>query len=262
MNPFTTCPAPSPPPSCLRSDLADHHRSARRRRCSAYLARALAAHRLGRHVDRPALLLQRRADARRWRRRPPTRAAPAAPASPSTSRRARCSGSAGPRSSPGSPVPGTCSLRQLRRRLHARARAATRSTVPARHRHRRVARHDHAVQRLGADLAEPEEDSRHRAGDGRGEGQGAQGGAVASRTNFVLSIPMLLCMGSRDARPALLTDARADRTRHAGFLLSSGTRHRPSLRRPRTGRARSRGHRQRRRHRRSSIPADARVARQ
>ncbi len=31
------------------------------------------------------------------------------------------------------------------------------------HRHRRVARHDHAVQRLGADLAEPEEGARHRS---------------------------------------------------------------------------------------------------
>ena len=44
--------------------------------------------------------------------------------------------------------------------------------LPADHRHRRLARHDHAVQRLGADLAEPEEDPRHRRRHGRREGAG------------------------------------------------------------------------------------------
>ena len=34
-------------------------------------------------------------------------------------------------------------------------------------RRRRLARHDHAVQRLGADLAEPEEGARARRSDGR-----------------------------------------------------------------------------------------------
>ena len=35
-----------------------------------------------------------------------------------------------------------------------------------RHRHRRLARHHHAAQRLGHHLAEPEEDPRHQAGHG------------------------------------------------------------------------------------------------
>ena len=43
-------------------------------------------------------------------------------------------------------------------------------------RHRRVARDDHAVQRLGSHLAEPEENPRYRAGDRRAEGGGAQDG--------------------------------------------------------------------------------------
>ena len=79
------------------------------------------------------------------------------------------------RSPPGSRAPGICSaLGQLRRRVHARRGYRPVQLLPARDRHRRVAGHDHAVQRLGADLAEPEEDPRHRAGDRRGEGQGAQ----------------------------------------------------------------------------------------
>ncbi len=46
--------------------------------------------------------------------------------------------------------------------------------LPAHHRPRRLAGHDHAVQRLGADLAQPEEGARHRACERRGEGRGAQ----------------------------------------------------------------------------------------
>ena len=53
-------------------------------------------------------------------------------------------------------------LGQLRRRLHARHGERPGQLLPAHHRHRRLARHDHAVQRLGADLAEPEEGARHR----------------------------------------------------------------------------------------------------
>ena len=56
--------------------------------------------------------------------------------------------------------------------LHARLHAAR--TGLADHRHRRLARHDHAVQRLGADLAEPEEGARHRRRHRRGKGQGPQ----------------------------------------------------------------------------------------
>ena len=69
-------------------------------------------------------------------------------------------------------------------------------------RRRSLAGHVHAVQRLGADLAQPEEDPGHRAGDGRGEEQGAPGGVLASRSNTMLSIPMLYFMaaGARTAR--------------------------------------------------------------
>ena len=49
------------------------------------------------------------------------------------------------------------------RRLHARCAAGGFvALLPSCHRHRRLARHHHAVQRLGADLAESEEDPRHR----------------------------------------------------------------------------------------------------
>ena len=53
-------------------------------------------------------------------------------------------------------------------------------------RHRRLARHDHAVQRLGPDLAEPEEDSRHRSRrPTRRRRRPAKWRCYASRTNFI-----------------------------------------------------------------------------
>ena len=99
---------------------------------------------------------------RAWPRRPPTRAVPAAPASTSTSRRARCCGSAGRRSRPGSPASGTSGDKFIAAFTLGHL---GQDSYGAGHRHRRLARHDHAVQRLGADLAEPEEDPRHRGGD-------------------------------------------------------------------------------------------------
>ena len=50
------------------------------------------------------------------------------------------------------------------RRIRLRAGRRDRQSVPACHRHRRLARHHHAVQCLGADLAESEKGAGHRAG--------------------------------------------------------------------------------------------------
>ena len=96
---------------------------------------------------------------------PKTRAAPAPPPSANTSRRARCSGSAGPRSSPGLPAPG-CSPN---------------ASCPPSPSAIRTASHDYQTvvigigawlgtimfaQRVGHHLAEPEEGPRHQAGHG------------------------------------------------------------------------------------------------
>ncbi len=87
-------------------------------------------------------------------------------------------------------------LGQPGRRLHARHGQRSVQLLPADHRHRRVARHDHAVQRVGADLAEPEEDPRSRSATDEEKAAARKTAMLASRTNFVLSIPMLMCMGS------------------------------------------------------------------
>ena len=59
----------------------------------------------------------------------------------------------------------------------------------------RVAGPHHVLQRLGADLAQPEEDPGHRAGDRRGEEQGAPRRRSSPRAlNTALSIPMLFFM--------------------------------------------------------------------
>ena len=100
------------------------------------------------------------------------KAARAALASPSTSPRARCCGSVGVRCSPGSRARVPPATSASRPRVHARPRSER--LLPRHlHRPRRVAGHDHAVQRLGADLAESEKDAGHGAGDGGAERAGA-----------------------------------------------------------------------------------------
>ena len=123
----------------------------------------LAAHHRRHHLDRPPLLLQRRAGAgsrgsRRRQGRPGRR------------------GHHQVRRPAGAPVVSLgggrdlvhrrlvpVARRNLRRRLHARARRRRIQFLRLRDRHRHVARHDHAVQRLGLHLAEPEEDPRLEA---------------------------------------------------------------------------------------------------
>jgi len=58
---------------------------------------------------------------------------------------------------------------------------------------------------VGADLAEPEEGARHRAGRRRHQGKSARIAFLASRTNTMLSIPMLFFMvtGSAHGLPRL-----------------------------------------------------------
>ena len=70
----------------------------------------------------------------------------------------------------------------------------------------RLARHDHAVQRLGVHLAEPEEDPRHRAGNRRAEGRGAQDGALRLAHELHPLDPDAAVHGGRHARTALLGD--------------------------------------------------------
>ena len=75
------------------------------------------------------------------------------------------------------------------------ARALTLSRGLPDDRHRHVARPDHGGQRLVRDLAEPEEGARHRPGRRRRQGaRPASVAMMASRTNLILSIPMLYCM--------------------------------------------------------------------
>ena len=171
------------------------HAAGRAHRLRRIEPRPLAAHPVRHHVDRPAVLLQRRADpgardGRRGQRRPrrrrhhEIRRSPRALVVPL--------GVAG-HLVHGRLVPG--SLRKLCRRLHARP-GRHGQLLPVDHRHRRLARHDHAVQRLGADLAEPEEDPRHRRRHGRREGTGSQGRHARVADQLRAVDPMLLCMGS------------------------------------------------------------------
>jgi hypothetical protein len=122
----------------------------------------LAAHRVRRHVDRAAVLLQPGADpgsrgGGRRQGRPgrrghhQVRGAARAALVPLGRARHLVHRRLVPRA-----------LGQLRGSLHARPGQRPDQLLPADHRHRRLARHDHAVQRLGADLAEPEEGARPR----------------------------------------------------------------------------------------------------
>ena len=77
--------------------------------------------------------------------------------------------------------------------------------LPAHHRARCVDGHDHAVQRLGPDLAQPEEGARHRSGERRGEGGGAQDRDPGLADQLRAVDPDAALHGRRDARPALLT---------------------------------------------------------
>ena len=73
--------------------------------------------------------------------------------------------------------------------------ALTLQPVGAADRHRHVAGADHGVQRVVHHLAEPEEGARPGRGRRRGEGEARPSAAlIASRTNVLLSIPMLLAM--------------------------------------------------------------------
>ena len=66
---------------------------------------------------------------------------------------------------------------------------------------RRVAGHDHVVQRLVHHLAEPEEGARHRAGRCRPRRRRpAKRAGMASRINTMLSIPMLYFMVAQQPR--------------------------------------------------------------
>ena len=135
---------------------------------------------------------------RRWRMPRPTRAARAARASPSTSPRGRCSGSAGRRWPPGSA--GAWLLgREFRQRLHPRrGRAllliigigAWLGTIMLLNVWGVIWPNQKKI--LGIVPATDEEKAKR-----------AQGGRLASRTNFVLSIPMLMCMASAESRPAV-----------------------------------------------------------
>ena len=165
----------------------------RRRRLERTRARALAAHHRRHHLDRPALLLQcgagagprrgRRGQGRAGRRgHHQIRRAARAAVVPLVGRRdlvdrvlvsRPCGRARGPGARDGG--------RRIQR-------------LPVRHRRRRVAGNDHAVQRLGLHLAEPAEDPRSQACDRRAEGRRAQDGAVRVAHNYILSIPMLLCM--------------------------------------------------------------------
>ena len=71
-------------------------------------------------------------------------------------------------------------------------------------RRRRVAGHHHALQRVGLDLAEPAEDPRVEAGNRR-RGRTRRGGVafLASRTNTMLSIPMLFFMAGGGSHRAV-----------------------------------------------------------
>jgi len=109
--------------------------------------------------------------------------------------RGPCSGSAGRPCSPGSAAPGCWGRFQKRIHLGAHRRSGALALLPC-HRHRRLARHDHAVERMGRDLAGPEEDPRHRPCDRRGEGQGTPGGAAGFAHEFRAVDPMLMCMAS------------------------------------------------------------------
>ena len=87
--------------------------------------------------------------------------------------------------------------RNLGPRLHPGRRRGRPVGLLPQDRHRRLARHHHAAERVGRDLAEPEEDPRHHASNATRRRRAARKTAgLASRVNFVLSIPMLMCMAA------------------------------------------------------------------
>ena len=99
--------------------------------------------------------------------------------------------------------------RVARRRRPQRCFSARRKF--ANHRRRRVARHDHAVQRVGADLAEPEENSGagRRRGERRGKSQSQENRADGVAHQHAAVHPDADVHGRRrhGPRPAILSTA-------------------------------------------------------
>ncbi len=157
--------------------------------------RALAAHHRRHHLDRPALLLQCRADAgargSRGRQGRPRRRGHHR----STSPRAACCGSAGRRSSPGSRVPGISPARapwavrspSAWRAPSSTATSSSSASAPG------SARSCCSTSGCSSGRTRRRSSASCRRRDEQ-KAAARKTALYASRTNYILSIPMLLCM--------------------------------------------------------------------